>query len=165
MAEIVQLTPEDWEALRELRLHGIKDSPCAFGRSYEEEADKDESFWRERLAKSVYLGVKEEEKLVGMMCYLVGEGSKYKHIVNIHGVYVRSEMRGKGYGKLLMKEALDRIEKIPGIVKVCLSVTTTQASAIGLYESLGFKKIATLEKEMYQNEKYIDVYEMAKMLA
>ncbi len=164
MAEIVQLKPDEWQELRELRLHGIKDSPCAFGRTYEEEVEKDESFWRDRLTNSTYLGVKEEGKFVGIMCYLPGEGMKYKHVINIHAVYVRSEMRGKGYGRMLLEEALARIEKDPSIVKICLTVTSTQTSAIALYESLGFKKCATLEKEMFQNGKFIDAFEMVKML-
>jgi len=56
----------------------------------------------------------------------------------IHDVYVLSEFRGRGIGKKLIIECLNRM-KAAGAKLVRLQVLTENKAAIELYEKLGFK--------------------------
>lgn len=52
MIEIVvrEALPDDWEAWRDLRLRALRDSPDAFGSTYEREVAFTEADWRDRLS-------------------------------------------------------------------------------------------------------------------
>ena len=45
-----QYEPADWETWRDLRLRALRDSPSAFGSTYDREATYDKALWRDRLS-------------------------------------------------------------------------------------------------------------------
>lgn len=53
-------------------------------------------------------------------------------------VIVDEKVRGKGYGKILVKETLEAACSF-GAEKFCLQVDSNNSTAIGLYESFGFE--------------------------
>ena len=46
--EIAGLAADDWAALRDVRLHALRDAPTAFGSSYEAESVLDDAGWRDK---------------------------------------------------------------------------------------------------------------------
>ncbi|RLJ10139.1 MAG: hypothetical protein DRP15_01020 [Candidatus Aenigmatarchaeota archaeon] len=66
----------------------------------------------------------------------------------IEHVFVRNEHRGKGLGKLLMKEA-ERYFKSKGIKRIRATVTLSNQTSLAMCRSLGYKeKRIILEKEL-----------------
>jgi GNAT superfamily N-acetyltransferase len=66
----------------------------------------------------------------------------------IHDIAVRSDLRGKGIGKLLLTEA-DTFAREQGAVCLRISVLAENGGALSLYQSFGFKpRVVELEKSV-----------------
>ncbi len=70
------------------------------------------------------------------------------HLANIA---VRKSHRGKGVGRVLVLEVISRAKR-EGAEKIMLEVRESNAEAIGLYNSLGFRPVA-IKREYYKKEK------------
>ena len=68
---------------------------------------------------------------------LVLIGAREAHILNL---CIRSTLRGRGYGRLLLQEQLDALSE-HDVDMVLLEVRPSNSSAIALYESLGFNEL------------------------
>lgn len=139
--EIRQLTPNDLDAYRRLRLSALEHEPTAFGASHETEAGARASQYRERLsgsAENFVLGAWHESALVGMAGFVRETGPKRRHVGNIWGVYVEPRARGQGFGRALLTAVVDRTRKLQDLHHVRLGVTADNEAAARLYESLGF---------------------------
>ena len=72
------------------------------------------------------------------------------------GIGIHKEYRGKGFGKELMRKALENAKE-KGLERIELEVYTTNTAAIHLYESFGFevegkkRKVRKLDGEYYDN--------------
>ena len=67
----------------------------------------------------------------------------------IANVAVRADMRGKGFGRLLMQSLLD-LAKREGIKRITLEVKDTNERAVKLYKSLGFT-VEGVRRRYYAN--------------
>ncbi len=76
-------------------------------------------------------------------------------------MYVAAEQQGNGYGRALLKQALERARQVPGLKLVQLSVTTTSEPAKMLYASFGFEIYGRAPQAMFVDGEYIDEYLMA----
>jgi ribosomal-protein-alanine N-acetyltransferase len=74
-----------------------------------------------------------------VIAYLFIEHDKEGGFAEINDIAVHPEHRGKGYGKILMKHALDRYNYLK------LNVDATDHKAINFYQKLGFETVATIE--------------------
>ena len=52
--------------------------------------------------------------------------------------------RGRGIGRALLADAIERLRGAAGLVQVTLSVTASNRAAVGLYESVGFTRYGRL---------------------
>lgn len=139
---IRRLTPADATAFQALRLAALKDTPSAFGSSYEEEKDFPASVIEGRLAEKSDrgpFGAFEGETLVGLVALGRESMQKLAHKAVIWGMYVKPEARGKGVARALLLEALSLARSVPEVKQVNLCVNASNAGAIRLYESVGFK--------------------------
>ena len=64
---------------------------------------------------------------------------KLRHKSSVWGMYVVSEVRARGIGKLLLSELLNKAKCLEGVEQVNLSVVSSNIKAKGIYHSLGFK--------------------------
>lgn len=106
------------------------------------------------LAKICY--AEDEGKIVGLCAFYCNSRPRisYLTIITINGSY-----RGQGIGRLLMKSMIDYCKQ-QGSAGVQLDVTSTNAPAVNLYKSLGFK----VSKE-YHSDKIDDLrYQMTCVL-
>lgn len=72
-----------------------------------------------------------------------------KRTVNIFGVYIEPEYRGKGYAREMMYSVLEDI--IPGGRQILLQVADNNKPAFGLYTGCGFKVIDFVEMSTTQD--------------
>jgi ribosomal protein S18 acetylase RimI-like enzyme len=138
---IRRLTPLDAAAFQALRLFALKDAPSAFSSSYDEEEDIAAAVVAGRLLlepdRGVF-GAFQNEALVGMVGVNRERKNKLAHKASIWGMYVAPSARGVGVARALLLEAVSLARSVPEIQQINLSVVADNASAIRLYESVGF---------------------------
>lgn len=144
MASIRRLSGEDAAVYQALRLRGLRESPEAFGSSYEEEVDRP----LERVAERLAGGAANESAVFGAFDAggaLVGVGGLYRethlkarHRATVVGMYVAPEVRGQGIGRALLAAVVAHARSMDGVRRLELGVTTTNASARALYRAFGF---------------------------
>ncbi|HLR51973.1 MAG TPA: GNAT family N-acetyltransferase [Candidatus Avamphibacillus sp.] len=91
--------------------------------------------------------------------WLVFQSPKRKRLAHTgsFGMMVAKEYRGRGIGKLLLKELLNWAEQNPFIEKVKLGVFSTNTPAIFLYKQMGFVEEGRKINEIKLNDyEYID---------
>jgi ribosomal protein S18 acetylase RimI-like enzyme len=157
----------DAAAYRAVRLAALREEPPAFGSLPGDEPDL--SGTAARLAPSDdrrFLGAFEGEQLVGIVRLSLSGATNEKHRAELGGLYVSPAFRRRGYGRILVCEALGRAAETPGVRRVNLSVVVTgQAAAIRLYESLGFQIYGTEREAFSQDGKFYDEHLMTLVLS
>lgn len=68
-----------------------------------------------------------------------------------------AKYKGKGYGRLQLQEAVDRITQ-RGARKIYVSTDNALISAQRMYESVGFKRLEDSMLEPWQIEQHADIY-------
>ncbi len=141
---IRKLTADDAAAFREIRVEMCGTHPEAFAQTPGEVAEMSEDQCREWWAPSdafpekFVLAAFEGERIVGTAAFRREEMLKERHRAFVWSVYVRSDARGKGISKLLMKQIIDEARLMEGLEILSLAVSLTQTGARTLYTSLGF---------------------------
>lgn len=157
-----RLVEADAAEFRSIRLDGLRDSPEAFGSTYEAEKDRPIESFVESLSKSHMAGAFVDGALLGVAGFYVLAGPKLAHRGNIWGVYVRPAGRGKGFGRALISHLL--AEAATQVKQVHLTVVTDNAAAVRLYRQLGFETYGTEPRALKAGERYFDEYLMVRML-
>jgi ribosomal protein S18 acetylase RimI-like enzyme len=167
MIVVREITADDWELMRDVRLAALAESPSAFGSSYAREVAFTEEQWRGRIsersvtffaheATSLALGVRIRGRTVltdslasSLTEEPAGAASAGKEPAGLAGVYVedgaanlvsmwvRPAARGLGAGKALV-EAAAAWAKANDFGTLFLWVTESNTSARRLYEGCGF---------------------------
>lgn len=136
------LVPSDAAAYQTLRLAALRESPSAFGSSYEEECDTPLSTIEGYLAacaERCKFGAFDGPELLGLVSVAREGARKMRHKGYIRGMYVAPSHRALGLGKQLLEHALAFAASMEGLRQVSLSLTAGNAAALALYESMGFK--------------------------
>lgn len=155
------LTEDDAEAYRQLRVRGLGEEPRAFARTPEEADSVDEMRRRLRTTEDgtdgFILGAFENGRLVGLVgCRRPEPGAKRRHIAMIWGMYVVPEVRGRGVGRRLLQEAVERARQWRDLDHVWLSVVTTQTAARALYASCGFEVFGRHPRALKVGDRFYD---------
>lgn len=141
---IRRLTADDAEAVRAVRLEGLKNHPENFGADHDDEAAHPIEWWRVRMSRpaGAGFGAWVGGELAGIISMGQEQGIKHRHQGSIGGFYVRPQYRGRGVGDALMKAALEEAAK--RVEHVTLTVTASNAGAVRLYERNGFKTVGRM---------------------
>jgi ribosomal protein S18 acetylase RimI-like enzyme len=153
-----RLTGDDLDALWMIRLQALRDSPKAFGSTYEETVARGKESFRQRLGQGndmFYLGA-FDGPLIGIVGFFREEGIKNRHKGYVVSMYVLPERRGQGVGKALVQELVARAKQIAGLEQLLLAVVTTNRTASQLYRSLGFEVYGTQPQALKAGESYWD---------
>ncbi|MBV9418564.1 MAG: GNAT family N-acetyltransferase [Alphaproteobacteria bacterium] len=132
-----RLTANDIEAIRTVRLEGLKNHPENFGADYDFEAAQPIEWSLQRMSRAATFGVKIDGALAGICVFYRETEKKHRHQGGIGAVYVRPQYRGQGVGDALVKAALEEAVR-QGVEHVSLTVTATNPGAVRLYERNGF---------------------------
>ena len=145
---VVALRPQDWRGLRAIRLEALRSEPAAYSSSYEETLAWSDDVWRQRLAddRRLQLIARVQGRPIGIVGGYLGSEEGDDSVAVVFGMYVTSEHRGRGIGRLLLTSLIDRLLAFPHISTIRLRVTETQDPARRLYESVGFQVVGTTEE-------------------
>ena len=168
--DIRELTGDDADEFRRLRLRALREHPDAFGSSYKAESAAPIEAAAERLRlnagsqDSFTLGAYRGDKLVGMVGFYQESREKTRHRGNIWGMYVPSEEQGRGTGRALLARALELAKALPGLEQVELQVVTRNRRARDLYASFGFATYGTEPRALLVDGEYLDEEHMVLLL-
>ncbi|KOT33806.1 acetyltransferase [Streptomyces caelestis] len=141
--------PEEWKAVRELRLTALRDpiAHLAYLDTYEKAVARPDSFWQERTANGArqFIAETADGSWVGNVAVLIEEAGttdwagfpverRQGHLV---GVYVAPGYRGSGLTKALFDAAVEWVRG-RGAERVRLVVHAENARARGFYRKAGF---------------------------
>lgn len=135
------LVAEDWQSWKQIRLQSLKESPAAFGRSYEEEILSPNQKFMDMITDNTIFGAFLDNQLVSVVGFMRNSGERYCHRGKIFGVYTDPTARGRGMCKALMQLAIDHARTV--VVWLEIHVWTENPTAFKLYSSLGFKTYCT----------------------
>lgn len=141
MSSIRRICPDDWPALRQLRLRALKCDPHAFGSTHEAEAAAPSDNWSRLAALSSegsgrFIALAElDGDAVGMAGGYQPEESPDER--GIWGMWVAPEARRRGIGRALVGSVRNWAEQ-SGAVRLNLWVVETNGPAVALYQSIGF---------------------------
>jgi len=160
--QIRLLTPGDAASYRAIRLAGLKDTPEAFGSTFEAEAAKPLAWFFDRLTVSQVFGTFRGSELLGVAGFAVREGAKEAHKGLLWGMYVRPEARGSGAAHRLVEAVVDFAR--PRVELIQLSVVVGNERARRLYARHGFVEYGIEKNSLKFGGKYYDEILMAKEL-
>jgi RimJ/RimL family protein N-acetyltransferase len=139
------LTANDAAAYQALRLRGLRESPEAFGSTYEGEVDTPLEQIAERLSHGaagddVIFGAFEDDggALVGLAGVRRGTSLKTRHRAGVWGMYVAPEARGRGVGHALVSALIAHARSQEGVDRLVLGVESGNEAARALYHAVGF---------------------------
>lgn len=132
---------DEWEALREIRLTALADSPHAFGSMLAEERDADEARWRGWITGEGWAGAVATFITDGPGP-LLGMATGYRPDDRpttgwLFAMWVRPERRGEGIGRQLVA-AVEEWAAALDIDQLLLHVTDGNDGAVRFYASCGF---------------------------
>jgi ribosomal protein S18 acetylase RimI-like enzyme len=81
---------------------------------------------------------------------------KIRHRGEIWGVYISEDNRGKGVGRVLLTTLIGLVERVPGMQQIALGVSSQNARAKALYESLGFEIYGCEKRALNICDEYVD---------
>jgi GNAT superfamily N-acetyltransferase len=126
--------PDDWETWRDLRLRALRDTPSAFGSTYEREIEFDRSTWVDRLADPEGVAV-----LAWVDDTAVGMGGGFQDLpgfLHVVAMWTDPAYRGRGVGTAVLTTIQDWAGKRE--LRLHLDVNVTNAGARALYERAGY---------------------------
>ncbi len=139
--EVRRARPDEWEALREIRLAALAESPDAFGSTLAEERDADEAGWRgwitgEGRAGTVATFVADDAgPFLGMATGFRPDDRPATGW--LFAMWVRPERRGEGIGRQLVAAIAGWAASLH-IDQLLLHVTEGNDGAVRFFASCGF---------------------------
>lgn len=142
----------DYKQLRDLMLAR---HPAVFTSDAETEQQRAADSYRGRLGLShgggtsshslFTLAAWQGTRLVGALSCEREPRAKVRHIAHLVGMMVLDELHGQGIGRQLLDESLARLKLESGLMRATLTVSNSNATAIRLYERVGFSRYGRLE--------------------
>lgn len=163
--KIIELTLEnDWN-YKNFFSEGLTQHADFFRISIGDELN--EAFPTQNKPDSFTLGViSEQNELLGVVSFQ-REGSnreKLRHKGLLFRMYVKAEAAGRGIGRALVQEVINRAKKLPDIEQINLTVIANNLRAKSLYASLGFQSFALEIKAIKYQNQYFDEEQMVLFL-
>ncbi|MBS4172703.1 GNAT family N-acetyltransferase [Bacillus sp. FJAT-49736] len=154
------LKENDAPIYQDLRLKGLKNNPEAFGSTYERESAFTLQMIEERIKPSedkfVLGAFNPSDLLVGIVTFMRETSLKTSHKGNIFGMFVASEVRGQGVGRLLLLDLIERARNFDGMEQLNLTVVSNNTAAKKLYSSLGFTVYGVERNALKFDGEYFD---------
>lgn len=132
-ATIARLTESDWRVFAGVRLRALTDSLGENDPHYRQESSFTAAQWRRRLRDHAQFAALIDNRPVG----LIGAQQEDAETVYLYSLWLDPAARGQGLARHLVSAAVDWARGRKART-VTLRVSTENALARGVYESLGF---------------------------
>jgi RimJ/RimL family protein N-acetyltransferase len=151
---------DDWQAIRDLRLRAVTDTPIAFLETREEVLAVDEDGWRTRVRRNVaedstqVVAIADDGRWIGSMVCFVSEGSPGyvteprpgPRRANLVGVFVDPDWRGDaGVTDALLAGIGRWVAEDKGLAELFLHVSAENPRAIRSYLKRGFRETGVVD--------------------
>lgn len=134
--EIRATEERDWMILKETRLAALRDTPTAFGVSYQNAITNSDEQWKQRASSKIqpkfWLAFKDD-KAIGMIGAGLDEANRY----NLIAMWVEPESRQSGVAEYLVN-AVKSDAISTGLKQVFLDVSPDNLKASRFYKKHGF---------------------------
>jgi L-amino acid N-acyltransferase len=152
----------DLPAIRAIFNHWIEHSTASF-RTVPDTEEQTHRWFAGRGDEHPVLVVEDAGEVLGWASLSPHKSTGgYRHTVEL-SVYLRADARGRGLGRLLLGELLERA-RAAGHHAVLAGVCTEQAESIRLHEAMGFTKVAHLREVGFKFGRWLDVAYFEKVL-
>ncbi|QBF26369.1 GNAT family N-acetyltransferase [Pseudomonas tructae] len=148
MISISPVSPHEWPTYRDLRLRALRDSPDAFGSTFESESQRTDENWAARIAAAAADGNDRAffafhgDAACGLVwCKL---SAAEPGAADLYQMWVDPASRGLGAGSALLKAALAWAASA-AVHQVRLGVTLADTPAMRLYQAHGFQPVGAPE--------------------
>ena len=131
-------TRADALVLRALRLEALRDTPDAYGSTFEESVRWSRERWEEMASTFNYFLAESDGDVVGMVSG--GGNDRRPGTFWMYAMYVTPDARGSGVATQLV-EAVSQWARERGADELYLHVTTAVARARAFYRKVGFREI------------------------
>ena len=148
--EIGPLEPRHWERVRDIYLEGLTTGEASFETSAPDWADWDGA----HLARPRLVAVRSNRVVGWVALCPISPRQCYAGVAEV-SIYVASEARGQGVGRLLLEEAVRASEKA-GIWTLQAVVFPTNVGSIRLHEACGFRVVGCRQRIAQQNGAWRD---------
>jgi len=152
--EVRQLTEDDAEIYREIRLQALELHPEAFQATYESAADLPLDAFRQRLRRYALFGGFIDGTLCGIVGFLPLKNPKISHKGLIWGMYVKEEARGSGLAEKILDAVVDYARG--EVEQLLLSVIEDNGRARRFYEKMGFEPYGLERRALKIGDRYYD---------
>jgi ribosomal protein S18 acetylase RimI-like enzyme len=137
--EVSRVRTDEWEALRDVRLRALEESPSAFGTTFAEARVRPDAWWVEWARRSAET---DEQAmflawLEGRPAGIAGTFAREDGAWQVISMWVDPQARGAGIGRQLL-DAVVAFARDHGAHELVLSVTDGNDTARALYERYGF---------------------------
>ena len=134
---VQEITANEWQRLRSIRLKSLEESPHAFAGTFEAESAEDEISWRSKFEKLDFL-IATVDGVDGAVLSVEVLDGDFGATCWIGGCWSDPQFRGKGLMRAMFTfiDEQEKDWKIQG-----LGVWTDNYKAIAAYEKLGFVKM------------------------
>lgn len=152
----------DLPAIHAIFNHWIEHSTASF-RTVPDTIEQTRAWFSNRDAAHPVLVAEHDGAVAGWASLNVHKPTGgYRHTVEL-SVYLRDDERGRGLGRRLLGELLERA-RAAGHHAVLGGVCTEQAASMRLHESMGFVKVAHLREVGFKFGRWLDVAYFEKVL-
>jgi ribosomal protein S18 acetylase RimI-like enzyme len=158
------ITAQNVALFREIRLRALRDTPSAFGSTYEKELQLTDADWLERALRwngETGIGLLAMDGSAG--CGIAGSFLDERDRTRAHliSMWTAPTHRQQGIGRILVNE-IAGWARLRGADLLQLMVTSNNVPAMLFYERLGFTR--TGQTEPYPNDFRLIEYEMCRVL-
>jgi len=106
-------------------------------------------------SNGLYIVMESDGQPIGHLFLELLDLSSISHVAQLT-IVVHPGHTGKGYGKALMRHAIEWARRSDRVEKIELRVRSTNPAAIALYESCGFVREGQLKKRVKLSQGYAD---------
>jgi phosphinothricin acetyltransferase len=135
--EIVPMTEQDWDAVREIYLQGIATGDATF-----EQSVPDYKEWDEHHLPTCRLIARWNSKVLGWAALSrVSARRVYEGVAEVT-IYIAEDVRGRGLGRKLLRALVEASEQ-HGIWTLQAGILAENAVSIRLHQKAGFRTVGT----------------------
>ena len=95
-------------------------------------------------------------ELAGFVKFVRDQRSKARHKAMLHAMYVHSDYRGQGVGRILIDTLFEQVQQLKGLEQIHLWTLHAETSAASFYSLCGFQSQGVVKKDLKIAGRYVD---------